>query len=154
MNIASPFIAIRKPHYSEVKHCCDLVMQNWGEDAAARCYEQFVESEKGGPYAPVFVVAVNDRDEVIGFSAYARSMLMKGAFDLIWIAIADNWQGCDVGTKLTDWRLIRIEEDEGQMILLVTQKPAFFSKFNFFKLHHLGNEWYLMLKLFTNAVDI
>jgi GNAT superfamily N-acetyltransferase len=158
MEIAAPVINLRLPaehaRSAEMTRCCDLVMNNWGEEAAARCYEQFVEYWKGGPYAPVFVVATDDRDQVIGFAAYHRSMLMKGTFDLIWIAVDEHWQGCDVGRALTDWRINEITAQDGQMILLTTQKPAFFSKFGFFKLHHVGNEWYLMLKLLTTDVDI
>lgn len=154
MKIAAPYTRIRPPHYSEMPICCDLVAKNWGSEAADRCRDQFIECWQGGQYAPIFIVAVNEKDVVVGFAAYTRSMLMKGAFDLIWIAVAENYQGCNVGRLLTEWRLMEIEGLDGQMIQLVTQKPEFFSKFGFFKLHHLGNEWYLMLKLLTSGVDI
>lgn len=155
MQISEPYVHIRKPHYHEMAQCCKLARDNWGNEAADRCREQFIEHWKGGRYAPVFVVAVNRDDEVIGFAAYQRTMLMKGAFDLIWIAVEPEHQGTNVGRALTDWRLISIDETgDAQIIQLVTQKPGFFSKFGFFKLHHLGNDWYLMLKLVANPVDI
>jgi predicted N-acetyltransferase YhbS len=153
MKIAAPFIQIRKPHYGEMPRCCDLVHQNWDRAAAERCHDQFVQYFIGGQYAPVFVVACNDKNEVIGFAAYRRSMLMKGAFELIWLAVDEKYQGCDIGRQLTEWRLAAIDDEDGQMILLMTQKPDYFSKFGFFKLHHTGNEWYLMLKL-LKAIDI
>jgi ribosomal protein S18 acetylase RimI-like enzyme len=154
MSIPEPRTHIRLAHASDRSRCALLAYDNWGSAPAIRCDEQFGEYLRGGKYAPVFVVATNDHDVVIGFAAYHRTMLMKGSFDLIWIAVAEDYQGCNVGKSLTDWRVAEIAGSGGQMIQLVTQKPEFFSKFGFFKLHHLGNEWYLMLKLLTSSVDI
>jgi GNAT superfamily N-acetyltransferase len=154
MELEHPFVNIRRPNYPEKYVCNDLVLENWGAEMAERFDEQWMEYWKGGKYAPVFIVAVDDADKVIGFAAYRQSMLMKGAFSLIWIAIDKKHQGHHVGKALTEHRLAEIDEREGQMIQLVTQKPKYFSKFGFFKLHHLGNEWYLMLKLLTHKVDI
>lgn len=147
MDIAQPYVHIRTPNYADMERCCNLVRDNWGRETADRCREQFIEHWKGGKYAPVYVVAVDDEDKVIGFAAYHRTMLMKGAFDLIWIAVDPEVQGKAVGKALTDFRLNDIVELDGQMIQLVTQKPGYFSRFGFFKLHHLGNDWYLMIKL-------
>jgi GNAT superfamily N-acetyltransferase len=149
-----PGVRIRPPHYAETRRCCDLVRANWGDEAADRCHDQLIEYWEGGGYAPVFVVAVDNKDEVIGFAAYQRTMLMKGSFDLIWLVIDEKHQGASVGKLLTEWRLAEIAALDGQMVKLVTQKPYYFAKFGFFKLHHLGNEWYLMLKLLTTKVDI
>jgi len=154
MQISEPYVHIRKPHYHEMAQCCKLARDNWGNEAADRCREQFIEHWKGGRYAPIFAVAVDAEDSVIGFCAYHRTMLMKGAYDLIWIVVEAGQQGKNVGKALTDWRLGEIDEHGGQMIQCVTQKPDFFAKFGFFKLHHLGNEWYLMIKLLTNAVEM
>jgi len=154
MKIAKPYVHIRTPHYGEMERCCDLARDNWGITPAERCREQFIEYWKGGKYAPTFFVAVDDEDKVMGFAAYARSMLMKGAFELIWIAVDPKHQGDGVGKALTEHRLADITEREGQMVLLVTQKPYYFMRFNFFKLHHIGNGWYLMIKLLTATVDI
>jgi predicted N-acetyltransferase YhbS len=156
MQISEPYVHIRKPHYHEMAQCCKLARDNWGNEAADRCREQFIEHWKGGRYAPTFVVAVTAADDgpILGFAAYHRTMLMKGAFDLIWVAVDPEYQGSNVGRALTNSRLTAIDEEGGQMIQLVTQKPDYFAKFGFFKLHHLGNEWYLMIKLLTNAVEM
>lgn len=144
----------------DLAFCSSLVMQNWGREAADRHDIQFAESYSDSPYAPVFCIAdIGDplsRDYAsmrIGFAAYQPSMKMKGSFDLIWIAIAPLYQSYGAGKALTEWRIDAIKRRGGQMIELVTQKPNYFSKFGFFKLHHLGNEWYLMLKL-LGRVDI
>ncbi len=145
---------IRAPDAADVDFCCELAMENWGLAAADRCRLQLIESFKKGPYSPVFGIAdIGDplsRDYhsmPVGFAAFCPSMLMKGAFDLIWIAVHRRYQGQTVGKALVDWRVNEIRKRDGQMMLLVTQKPYYFSKFGFFKLHHLGNDWYLMLKL-------
>lgn len=152
---------IRKPKYGEIDNfCCPLVAENWGIEAADRCRDQMVEYFKGGPYAPVFCIAdIGDplsrdyQSMPVGFAAYQPSMRMKGSYDLIWIAVHLGFKTLGVGKKLTEWRIEEIKKRGGQMIELVTQKPDYFSKFGFFKLHHLGNEWYLMLKL-LKTVDI
>jgi len=136
----------------DLDFCSDLVMQNWGPVAADRCVSQAVESYNDTPWTPKFCVAEIDMGPV-GFAAYQPSMKMKGSFDFIWIAVHPQYQKHKVGTALTDWRIADIKRRGGQMIELVTQKPDYFSRFGFFKLHHLGNEWYLMLKLLAN-VDI
>ena len=153
MKIAAPYIHVRPAVLLERRACCDLARANWGDGAADRCHEQFVEGLKENKYAPVFIVAADDDNKIMGFAAYHRSMLMKGAFDLIWLVVDEKHRGTQVGRALTEWRLIDIEEQDGQMILLSTQRPGYFSKFGFFKLHHLGNEWYLMLKL-LKEVDL
>lgn len=143
-----PMVRIRTPNYHEMDRCCDLVRANWGDEAAERCHEQFIEYWKGGRYAPIFVVAVDGAEDVLGFAAYQRTMLMKGAFDLIWLAVVPEHKSRRIGTVLTEWRINKIiAEGDAQFIQLVTQKPAYFSKFGFFRLHHVGNEWYVMLKL-------
>ncbi len=145
----------------DMHFCTSLVHMNWGFEAADRCQHQMTEHFKGGPFAPVFCIAdIGDplsRDYVsmpVGFAAYQPSMKMKGSFDLIWIAVHPLYQGHGAGVALTEWRINEIKKRGGQMIELVTQKPHYFSKFGFFKLHHLGNEWYLMLKLLTTDVNI
>ncbi len=154
---------IRPATYTDSRFCCDLAFKNWGVEPAQRCHDQLMASLRGMDYdlyKPVFCIAdAGDplsRDYVsqpVGFAAYQPSMKMKGSFDFIWIAVDPTYQGGGVGKTLTDWRIKRVKERGGQMIELVTQKPAYFSKFGFFKLHHLGNEWYLMLKL-LKTVDI
>jgi GNAT superfamily N-acetyltransferase len=145
---------IRPPKYREIEFCAGLVAENWGIEAADRCHLQMVEYFRGGHFAPTFgIMDLGDplsRDYVpmpIGFAAFGPSMLMKGAFNLIWIAVHPTYQGSGAGKALVEWRIDEIGKRDGQMITLMTQKPDYFSKFGFFKLHHVGNEWYLMLKL-------
>jgi GNAT superfamily N-acetyltransferase len=141
---------IRPPnHGGDLNFCCGLVAKNWGAEAADRCTAQFVESFNDGPYAPVFCILDIEVAGAgpIGFAAYQPSMKMKGSFDLIWIAVHDQYKGGGAGKALTEWRIDDIKKRGGQMIELVTQKPDYFAKFGFISVYHLGNQWYLMLKL-------
>lgn len=144
---------IRPLRLGDIDACWDLVNRNWGFDAAQRFARQAGEAFGGKEeFAPVFVVAEGDLG-VIGFAAYQPSMKMKGSYDFIWIAIHPKYQKMGVGKLLTDWRVEHIRQRGGTMIELVTQKPDYFSRHGFFKLHHLDNGWYLMLKI-IGRIDI
>lgn len=135
---------IRDMKYSEKEQCCQLVLNNWGPAAADRCHEQCIEMFKGGPYAPHFLVA-DIGPGIVGFAAFAPTMLMKGAFDLIWIAVHPNYQGAEVGKQLTRARIAMIKARGGQTVQLVTQKPGYFNRFGFVTVLPLGNDWNLMV---------
>jgi len=60
MQISEPYVHIRKPHYHEMAQCCKLARDNWGNEAADRCREQFIEHWKGGRYAPIFPIAMDN----------------------------------------------------------------------------------------------
>ena len=143
---------IRPPTADDVGFCCDLAAENWDLETADRCHLQMIESFKKGPYSPVFGILEMD-GRPIGFAAFEPSMLMKGVFNLIWLAVHPQYRDRGAGKMLIDWRFDEIKKRGGQMVLLMTQKPDYFSKFGFFKLHHTGNEWYLMLKL-LKAVNL
>jgi N-acetylglutamate synthase-like GNAT family acetyltransferase len=146
---------IRPMKSADVKACLSLVHANWGFEAALRAEDQmsvyFDNDGRLNDYAPRFIVATLDGGEFLGFAAYEANMLMKGSFALIWIAVHPAYQKSGAGRALTEYRLDEIRKRGGQMVTLVTQKPDYFGKFGFFKLHHIGNEWYLMLKLFKTV---
>lgn len=143
---------IRPPKYGEITQCCNLVYENWGEASAERCREQMIEYFKGGPYAPTFMVAdIGPGMPVIGFAAFAPTMLMKDVYDLIWVAVDEFYKSKGVGKALTERRLAEIVRKGGVAAQLVTQKPDYFKKFGFMPLYPLGNDWTLMLKRFGNA---
>jgi N-acetylglutamate synthase-like GNAT family acetyltransferase len=109
-----------------------------------------IESFKKGVYSPVFGI-LEMGGSSIGFAAFSPTMLMKGSFDLIWLAVHPQYHGSGAGKMLVRWRLDEIRKRNGQMVLLMTQKPDYFNQFGFFKLHHTGNEWYLCLKLLKDV---
>jgi ribosomal protein S18 acetylase RimI-like enzyme len=138
---------IREMTSYEIKPCCSLVRENWGDEAADRAWGQMREYLKGGPYAPMFYVAdispYDDRVKIGGFAAFCPSMLMKGAYDLIWITIDKEYQGRRIGKMLTAYRLNEIEKRGGSLVSLMTQKPDYFKKFGFEVAREMDS-WHLM----------
>lgn len=144
---------------NEIPQCAMLVQDNWGPVAADRFMEQAYIGMGNGKYAPKFFVAhlfddpTNNTEQrgIIGFAAYQRTMRMHGAFDLIWLAVHEQYQGKGVGDALTWHRLDEIKKNADAMnVSLVTQKPKYFNRFGFTTAAHLGNDWVemsLILKL-------
>lgn len=149
------FVRRMLPH--ELHLCAALVRSEWGQAAVERYMLQADSYFEGGLYAPKFVVAdIGDGPSspgpFAGFAAYAPSMRMNGAYDLIWIVVHPHYQKHKVGTLLTEYRIDEIRKAGGQTIELVTQKPDYFARFGFAKVAPpLGNGWFLMLKLLRNA---
>jgi N-acetylglutamate synthase-like GNAT family acetyltransferase len=143
---------VREPKYSEIAACASLVHENWGRKAAERCEAQMIEYFRGGKYAPTFVVADNGFGVVVGFAAFAPTMLMTDLYDLIWLVVEKGYQKHGVGRILTEWRLSGIKRLGGAAVQLVTQKPDYFARwFGFAPLAPLGNGWTLMLKRLKNV---
>lgn len=141
-------VHIREPHYGEITPCLSLVYELWGLDARERCRAQWVACWQGGHYAPKFYVAVDDRDKVIGFVAFYRSMQLT--VDIIWLAVSPRVQRQGVGKQLMQHALARIEDMGGpgnNVVEVITTKRAFYYQHGFFPVHHLGNDYYLMIRL-------
>lgn len=141
---------IREMKFDELRECQALVRENWGDEPAERCWRQGLQMFRNGVgdiFAPHYLVAIDDSATpgIAGFAAYEPTMLMKGAFNLIWIAIAKDRQGLGLGRVLTETRIELIKARGGTMVQLVTQKPDYFKKFGFFKLTELDNGWWLMM---------
>lgn len=143
---------VREPKYSEIAACANLVHENWGRKAAERCEAQMIEYFRGGKYAPTFVVADNGFGVVVGFAAFAPTMLMTDLYDLIWLVVEKGYQKHGVGRALTHWRLSEIKRLGGAAVQLVTQKPGYFNRwFNFQPVAPLGNGWMLMIRHLKNV---
>lgn len=144
--LTEPFINIRAPHYGEMRQCCAFVLAEWSSEAADRCREQWIAFWQGGKYAPVFLVATNDRDEVIGFVAYQRTMQLTA--DIIWLVVGKDQQARGVGKALLAAALNVIEDVMDLSVTeVITQKIHFYQRYGFFQVHHLGSGYYLMLRL-------
>jgi ribosomal protein S18 acetylase RimI-like enzyme len=147
---------IREMMYHEMPACCALVRDNWGDEAADRARGQMIEYFKGGAYAPVFYVAEAGASvaggpiagtgmyKVGGFAAFCPSMLMKDAYDLIWIAIDKRDQARGIGRRLTNHRLAEIRKRGGRIVSLMTQKPDYFARFGFEVALEMDS-WHLMV---------
>jgi GNAT superfamily N-acetyltransferase len=135
---------IRTPYHHEIRDCCALVFDNWGTKATERCHDQLIAHFYGGKYAPVFMVAVDEANKVIGFAAYHRTM--QCTFNVIWLVVDKAHEGLGIGRALVSECVAGVEANGGMLIEVITQKKEFYQRLDFFQVHHLGNDWYLMLR--------
>ena len=76
----------------------------------------------------LFVMAVDDSDQPIGYACYGPTPLTEGTFDLYWIAVASDLSGKGIGTSL----LQAVEEDilsrKGRMLIIETSSSDGYEK--------------------------
>lgn len=139
-------VEIREMKHNDIGACREIVRAEWGDTAADRAQRQMIRqfTTVHRPDAPQFYVADLD-GEVIGFSAFEPTSLMKDTYDFIWIALKPFAQGLMLGTGLTEVRLREVEERGGKLVCLMTEKPGFFKKFGF-QTVEVFDGWNLMTK--------
>ena len=76
----------------------------------------------------LFLLAVDDNDQPIGYACYGPTPLTDGTFDLYWIAVAADLSGKGIGTSL----LQAVEEDikrrNGRMLIIETSSGEEYTK--------------------------
>ncbi len=76
----------------------------------------------------LFVLAVDDSDQPIGYACYGPTPLTEGTYDLYWIAVASDLSGKGIGTSL----LQAVEEDiqsrNGRMLIIETSSSDGYEK--------------------------
>jgi len=140
-------IEIREMKHRDISTCEEIVRDEWGDVAADRAHDQMIRMFTMRPAdSPQFYVAENaETGEVIGFSAFEPTSLMKDTYDFIWIALKPSARGKKLGTLLTEVRLRDVEKRGGKLICLMTEKPGFFKKFGF-QTVEIFDGWNLMVK--------
>lgn len=138
-------VEIRDMKYGDIAKCEAIVRAEWGDTAADRAQRQMLRmfTTVHRPDAPHFYVA-DLNGEVIGFSAFEPTSLMKDTYDLIWIALNPSAQGIGLGTGLLEVRLDEIKRRGGKLVCLMTEKPGFFRKFGFRTIEKFDG-WHLMI---------
>lgn len=76
----------------------------------------------------LFVLAVDDNDQPIGYACYGPTPLTDGTYDLYWIAVSADLAGKGIGTSL----LRAVEEDlrrrNGRMLIIETSSSEAYDK--------------------------
>ncbi|MGB8952658.1 MAG: GNAT family N-acetyltransferase [Candidatus Aminicenantales bacterium] len=67
-----------------------------------------------------FVVAENEKKEVIGYLSYGPASFATGVFDLYWVAVVPSRQGQGYGRELIGWLEKKVQEERGRMIIIET----------------------------------
>jgi len=115
-----------------VKHCDAIA-------AAIRSDARAAGEERDRPH---YYVAVED-DRVVGFSGFRRSWIIRGAWEVVWIAVAPSHGHRGIGHELLERGLSIIGRNHGSLIILMTEKPGFFEEFGFRSISDF-NGWRLM----------
>jgi ribosomal protein S18 acetylase RimI-like enzyme len=76
----------------------------------------------------LFILAVDDHDQPVGYACYGPTPLTEGTFDLYWIAVSAELEGKGIGTSL----LRAVEDDlrsrEGRMLIIETSSSEAYDK--------------------------
>ncbi len=85
-----------------------------------------IQDASQGDY--LFIVAVDDKDQPIGYACYGPTPLTEGTYDLYWIAVSADLEGKGIGTSL----LRAVEEDlrsrNGRMLIIETSSSEAYDK--------------------------
>jgi ribosomal protein S18 acetylase RimI-like enzyme len=76
----------------------------------------------------LFLLAVDETDQPIGYACYGPTPLTDGTYDLYWIAVSNDLSGKGIGTSL----LRAVEEDlrnrKGRMLIIETSSGEAYDK--------------------------
>jgi len=76
----------------------------------------------------LFMLAVNEKDQPIGYACYGPTPLTEGTYDLYWIAVSGALSGKGIGTTL----LRAVEEDiarrHGRLLIIETSSSQEYEK--------------------------
>ena len=134
---------IRDLEPADIRACVDITSINWGFDIAKQAETELREMHHSVQnWPPHYYVAEVD-GTIVGWAGFRSAWMMTNVYEFIWINIHPFHQKSGVGTALTEKRIEEVQRRNGSVILLMTQKPAFFDKFGFEALCTNDN-WMLM----------
>ncbi len=120
---------IRLLEQSDIAPCCAIVQQHWDEQNAKRAKKQLKDAFHDSPNKSTYFVY--DDQGILGFAGVRPSFIFRGAFEIPWIAVHSQAQGKGLGATLMDACFGEVGRRHGALMLLMTEKPAFFARFGF-----------------------
>lgn len=93
-----------------------------------------VDEASRGSMAYRFLVAVDQRDTVLGYVCYGQVPMTSGTWDIYWIAVSRRFQRRHLGALLLRWAEEDIRSEGGRLILIETStKPSYRSTRKFYQ---------------------
>ena len=80
--------------------------------------------------------AVNEKDEVFGYTCYGPAPMTQGTFDLYWIAVSPANHDRGIGSALLGVLEEEVKANKGRMILVDTSSTAQYGKAHRFYLQN------------------
>jgi N-acetylglutamate synthase-like GNAT family acetyltransferase len=111
--------------------CREIVRGHWGMSIAEQAYLEMSEMFTSASRWPPHYIVAQDEFGIAGFAGFKSAWLMSNTFELIWINIHPSAMGKGLGIRLTEKRLEMIKQRNGTLVILMTQKPEFFTQFGF-----------------------
>jgi GNAT superfamily N-acetyltransferase len=125
--------------------CWDISVDLWGEGIANKIQdEMFDVFEFPSGWPPFYCVAECDK-KIVGFAGYRRALIMADAWEFSWNNVHKDHQREGIGRILVDYRINKIKEFGGTMIMTMTPYPDLPGKRGFEVVHDFGNGWFLMI---------
>ncbi len=142
-------IYVRPLELRDIHEVTELIKGNWSDEQIVKtAVDQMYEakcSNGNTDIARYFVAYDYDSMKILGCAGYRKSWLAPHTYELVWINVKKSAQRNGIGSLLTAFRIGEIKKEGGKLILLMTHKPDFFTKwFSLVGLAHDG--WYLMKK--------
>jgi ribosomal protein S18 acetylase RimI-like enzyme len=81
-----------------------------------------------------FVLACDEQDQPVGYACYGPTPLTDRTFDLYWIAVAPEYAGQGLGTRILNEVEARVVETKGRMLVIETSSS---------QIYHLTLQFYL-----------
>lgn len=145
---------IRDLRPEDIEDCKNIVQYYWGIEIACQAMWELEEMFTSNSKWPPHYYVVEEGKSILGFGGFKSAWLMSNAFELIWVNVCPWARGRGIGSLLMTKRLEEIRRRGGNMVLLMTQKTAFFEKFGFKVVANLDG-WELMLQqLAPVSIDI
>ncbi|HMD88301.1 MAG TPA: GNAT family N-acetyltransferase [Anaerolineaceae bacterium] len=82
----------------------------------------------------VFILACDEQDRPMGFACYGPTPLTDRTFDLYWIAVAPEYAGQGLGSRILSEVEARIVETKGRMLVIETSSSP---------IYHLSRQFYI-----------
>ena len=138
-------INIRLMRPDDMMNCLAVVAKNWNVEITQSAFIEFSCHNTNYPYRPVFYVAECDGN-IIGHSAYCVSWANFGIYEISWVNVHPDYQSQGIGKRLVNVCFDDIQVLDGEIVLLSTDKPEYFSKHCGFELVDVINNKHLMKK--------
>jgi ribosomal protein S18 acetylase RimI-like enzyme len=81
-----------------------------------------------------FILACDVKDQPVGYACYGPTPLTDRTFDLYWIAVAAEYAGHGLGTRILNEVEARVVETKGRMLVIETSSS---------QIYHLTRQFYL-----------
>jgi len=76
----------------------------------------------------LFLLAVDESDQPIGYACYGPTPLTEGTYDLYWIAVVADLSGKGIGTSLLKAVERDIQQRKGRMLIIETSSSEEYEK--------------------------